>query len=426
MPDRRRVVVTGLGAVSPLGVGARAMWRAMLEGQSGVRRVESFDASDFPVRIAGEVRDFDPLSWLPRKEVRRLDRFVHFAVAAAAEALEDAGVELVQSDGWRKRPGNLDPERTGVIVGSGIGGILEIEEQYRRFAERGPGRIGPFLIPKMMGNAASGNIGIAFGLRGPSFGTVSACASGAHALMVALMLVRSGAVDAVLAGGAEAALSFLGLGGFSAMGALSRRNDEPERASRPFDRERDGFVMSEGAGVALLEELEHARRRKARIYAELLGVGASGDAFHITEPDRDGRGAAAAMRAALEDARLRPEDVDYINAHGTSTPYNDRVETAATKALFGEHAYKLAMSSSKSMLGHLLGASGGVEFAATVLAVHEGVIPPTINYENPDPDCDLDYVPNEAREGPVRAALTNSLGFGGHNASIAVGRLRED
>jgi len=409
------VAVTGLGAVSPLGVGMRPSWEGLVAGRSGIGPVTHFDPSEFDSRIAGEVKDFDPARWIEKREVKRLDLFSQFAVAAGREALEDSGLDLASAD----------LARCGCIVGSGVGGLATIEEQYRRFAAKGPGRVSAFLVPKMMANAAGGNLAIALGLRGPNHCLVSACASGTHALGEGLRLVQEDHADVVFAGGSEAPVTFLGLGGFCALKALSTRNDEPQRASRPFDRDRDGFVVAEGAAVLVFEEMGRARARGAHIYAEVLGFGSSCDAFHITAPDETAEGPARAMRLALADAGVRPEDVDYVNAHGTSTLYNDRVETAAVKLAFGPHARRLAVSSTKGATGHLLGGAGALEAAFTCLAIERGVMPPTVNYETPDPDCDLDYVPNEARERPVRVALSNSLGFGGHNAIVCLGKPRE-
>ena len=411
---RRRVVVTGLGAVTPLALAVRASWEAALAGRSGVSLIEQMDASGFTSRLAGEVTGFDPTTVLPKREVRRMDRFAQLGLAAADEAIKDSGLDLDSED----------RTRAGALIGSGIGGIAEIEAQMTRFLEKGPGQVSPFLIMKMMPNAAGALAAIRWGLKGPNFSVSSACASGAHALGEALRMIRFGGADVMLAGGSEAPITFLGLGGFCSMKALSTRNDAPKAANRPFDRDRDGFVIAEGAGVVVLEELERARRRGAKIYAEFAGYGATDDAYHMTAPDAEGAGAAAAMRLALADARLAPADVDYVNAHGTSTKYNDRTETAAIKAALGEtDARRVAVSSTKSMTGHTLGASGAIEFILTALAVQEGAVPPTINYTTLDPECDLDYVPKEARRIEVRAALSNSLGFGGHNASLALTRF---
>ncbi len=411
---KRRVVITGLGCVTPIGLDRETFWRAACEGRSGVSTVTKFDTTGFEVRIAGWIPDFTPEPVIPAREVRRVDRYAQFALVAADEAVRDSGLDLAKED--------LD--RAGCIVGSGIGGLQEIEDQKTILLQRGPDRVSPFLIPKMMANSAGGLIGIQFGLRGPNSTVLTACASSSHAIGDAYYNIAYGMADVMLTGGAEATITPLGLAGFIACKALSKRNDAPTRASRPFDRERDGFVMGEGAGILVFEELEHARARGAHIYAEVLGFGATCDAYHITAPEPQGDGAARSMAIALRDAGLAPTDITYINAHGTSTPLNDAMETKAIKRVFGDHARKLAINSTKSMIGHLLGASGGVELIQTALSVARGVIPPTINYEFPDPECDLDYVPNVAREMEVRAAMCNSFGFGGHNASILIGKLR--
>jgi len=410
---KRRVAVTGVGVVTPIGIGKEAFWNALLQGRSGVRRIQSFDPSPFPTQIAAEVLDFDPLQYMDRKEARRNDRFVQFAIAATRMALEDAD--------FRITPTNRD--RVGVVLGSGIGGAHTWEEQHRVLLERGPDRVSPFFIPMLISNMAAGMVSILFGARGPNTSVVTACATGGHCIGDAFKIIQRGDADAMIAGGTEAAVTALSIAGFCSMRAMSTRNDAPEKAVRPFDRDRDGFVMGEGAGVVLLEELESARARGVRIYCELVGYGMSADAYHITQPDPEGEGAAQCMSRCLQDAGLRPEEVDYINAHGTSTPYNDKFETLAIKRVFGEHAYRLAVSSTKSMTGHLLGAAGGVELIASALSVYHQVLPPTINYENPDPDCDLDYVPNRARPAPVRVALSNAFGFGGHNCTLAVRRV---
>jgi 3-oxoacyl-[acyl-carrier-protein] synthase II len=414
MPSQeRRVAVTGIGLVTPLGNDAQTNWSNLVAGRSGIRAISRFDASGFPVRIAGEVQAFDPLLYVEKKEVKKMDRFTQYAIAAAQGAIDDAGVRL--------SPGAA--ERTGVIVGVGMGGIETIETYYKSFLETGLKRVTPFFIPRLIANMAPGQIAIRFGLRGVNYVTTSACASGGHAIGEAARLIRSGYQDVVLAGGAEAAVTPMGVGGFAVMRALSTRNEEPERASRPFDLERDGFVIAEGAAILVLESLQEALRRGARIYAEIAGYGANADAYHITAPAPDGESTAACMRLALEDAGIAVGEVDYINAHGTSTPANDINETQAIKALFGEHARKLAVSSSKSMTGHALGAAGAIEAGYTALAIHHGVLPPTTNYENPDPECDLDYVPNEARRASVGVALSNSFGFGGANATLALRRV---
>jgi 3-oxoacyl-[acyl-carrier-protein] synthase II len=408
----RRVVVTGMGLLTALGNDLKTTWDALLQGRSGVRRITRFDPTDFPTQIAAEVDGFEADRYIDRKEIRRQDPFTQYAVATSVMAVDDSGLELAAED----------PDRIGVIIGSGIGGIGTHETQTARFVEGGPGRISPFYIPMMIPDIASGIVSMRYGAKGPNYCTVSACASSAHAIGDAFRLIKHGDAEIMIAGGSEAAVTPMSVGGFAAMKAMSTRNDEPERASRPFDAERDGFVLGDGAGMVVLEEHDHARARGARIYAEVVGVGMSGDAYHITAPAPGGDGAARAMRRALDEAGLAPADVDYINAHGTSTPFNDKFETQAIKAVFGEHARKVMVGSTKSMTGHLLGGAGGVEFVITSMAAREGRVPPTINYENPDPDCDLDYIPNRMRETPVRAALTNSFGFGGHNAVLALRR----
>ena len=408
----RRVVITGMGTLTPIGIGLKAFWEALVAGKSGVGYITQFDASGLDTRIAAEVKGFDPTEYMEKKEVRRMDRYAQMAVAAATMAIQDAKLDL----------DSVDRERIGCWIGSGVGGIHALEEQARTLVERGPDRISPFFVPMMIANMASGQVSIMFGLKGPNACTVTACASGAHSIGDAFRIVQRGDADIMLAGGAEAGVSLLSMAGFCAAKALSRRNDEPERASRPFDADRDGFVMGEGAGILILESLESALDRGARIYAELVGYGATADAYHITAPAPGGEGAAQAIRLALQDAGLEPHEVDYINAHGTSTELNDYYETLAIKAALGEAAENVAVSSTKSMTGHLLGAAGGVEAIATVMAIQEGIIPPTINYEKPDPRCDLDYVPNVARRKEVRVALSNSFGFGGHNAVLAFKR----
>ncbi len=409
----RRVVVTGLGALTPVGLDVETTWSALLAGKSGAGTIAQFDASDYPVRIACELEGFDVEKYIDKREARKMDPSVHYGVTAALMAWEDSGLA----------DAGLDGDRVGAIIGSGVGGIQTLEAQHTMLMEKGPRRVSPFFIPMMIPDMSSGVVSITLGLRGPNFATVSACASGAHAIGTAFRAIQHGDSDAILAGGTEAAVSPMAIGGFASMRAISSRNDEPERASRPFDAERDGFVLGEGAGVVVLEELDHAMRRGARVHAELKGYGATADAFHMTAPAPDGAGMAAAMRVALADAELNAQDVQYVNAHGTSTPLNDKLETAAIKAAFGPHAAKLAVSSTKSMTGHLLGAAGGVEFIISVLAAGRSIIPPTINYENPDPECDLDCVPNEPRETDVHNVLTNSFGFGGHNCALAVSRF---
>jgi 3-oxoacyl-[acyl-carrier-protein] synthase II len=409
----RRVVVTGLGLVTPLGTGVRKSWSALLEGRSGAGPITRFDASKLDTRFAAEVKDFKPDEWMERKEVRHADRFTQFALAASKQAIDDAGLSITPENAVR----------VGVVIGSGIGGIETLENQYRAALEKGADRISPFLVPMMISNMAAGKVSIKFGAKGPNYCPVSACATGAHAVGEAASLIDRGHADAVICGGAEASITVSGIGGFSSMKALSQRNDAPEKASRPFDRDRDGFVSGEGAGILVVEDLEHARRRGARIYAEFTGYGLNADAHHITAPAPEGEGAARCMAMALADAHLRPEEIDYINAHGTSTPYNDANETKAIKKVFGDHAKKLMVSSTKSMTGHTLGAAGGIEAVFSVLSIVERRIPPTINYETPDPDCDLDYVPNAAREAKVQAVMSNSFGFGGTNGVLIFKRF---
>ncbi|MFD1952708.1 beta-ketoacyl-ACP synthase II [Paenibacillus thailandensis] len=406
---KRRVVVTGLGVMTSLGSEIEQFWANLLEGKSGVSRIESFDVSEYPTKIAAEIKNFNPEDYVDRKEARKMDRFVQFAVAASKSAIADSKLEVGV---------NVDPERVGVIVGSGIGGLGTWEDQHNLLIEKGPKRVSPFFIPMMIANMASGQVSMITGAKGPNTAVVSACATGTHSIGESYKLIQSGQADAMICGGAEATIRPTGLAGFSSMRAMSVRNDEPEKASRPFDTGRDGFVMGEGAGVLILESLEHALARGANIYAEVIGYGMSSDAYHITEPDPDG--AARCMKLAIRDAGIEPEEVDYINAHGTSTPVGDRSETKAIKMALGDHAYKLAVSSTKSMTGHLLGAAGGVEAVILGLTLKNGVIAPTINLEDQDPECDLDYVPNQARKADVKVALSNSFGFGGHNATIAM------
>jgi 3-oxoacyl-[acyl-carrier-protein] synthase II len=417
-PHRRRVVVTGLGAVTPIGNTVAEFWQAMMEGRSGAAPITRFDASEFDTRFACEVKGYDPLLHMSRKEIQRMDLFAQFAMSAAVMAVEDAELDFSR----------LDPTRVGVVVGSGVGGMWTYHEQQQRLFERNgkPDRISPYFVPMFIVDIAPGLIAIRYGLKGPNYSTVSACATSAHAIADAMMLIERGIADVVIAGGSEAAICPMGVAGFSAMKALSTRNDSPQTASRPFDAERDGFVMGEGAGILILEALDHAVRRNApKIYAELLGFGLSDDAYHITQPIPGGEGAALAMRWALEDAGVESIEVDYINAHGTSTPYNDKTETQAIKTVFGEHAYRLAVSSTKSMTGHLLGAAGVVEAIATVLAIVHQTLPPTINYQTPDPECDLFYVPNVPVQRQVRLALSNAFGFGGHNVSLCFAAFEE-
>jgi len=407
--QEHRVVVTGIGMVTPLGNDTPANWQSLLAGNSGIAPITRFDAASFPVRIAGEVRNFDPAAFIAKKEIKKMDPFTHYALAAAQEAVADAGLSIETSDA----------ERMGVLVGVGMGGIATIEEYHRAYLETGLKKVTPFFIPRLIANMAPAQIAMRFGLKGVNYTTTSACASGGHAIGEAFRQIRFGYQDAMLTGGAEAGVTPMCVGGFAVMRALSTRNEEPARASRPFDLERDGFVVAEGAAILVLERFDAAQQRGARIYAEIIGYGANADAYHITAPAPEGEGAARCMRLALEDAELNPLDVNYINAHGTSTPYNDANETQAVKRVFGEHAARLAVSSTKSMTGHALGAAGAIEAGYTALTVHHGAIPPTINYEHPDPECDLDYVPNRARPAQVDVALSNSFGFGGTNACLA-------
>ncbi|WP_376792141.1 beta-ketoacyl-ACP synthase II [Thermoflexus sp.] len=410
-----RVVITGMGAITPLGNDVETFWQNVVAGRSGVGPITLFDASAMKTRIAAEVREFDPEAWFGRKEARRMDRYAQFALAATQQALRDARLD----------PAHVDRERVGVVLGTGIGGIGALVQGVETLMTRGPDRVSPFMVPMMLADTAPGMIAIAYGFRGPNMAVVTACASGTNAIGEAMNLIRRGDADVVIAGGAEAAILPISIAAFNVMGAISTRNEEPERASRPFDRTRDGFVMGEGAGILVLERLEHAQARGARIYAEVVGYGASADAYHITAPLENGEGAALAMRRALADAGLSPRDVDYINAHGTSTPLNDKSETQAIKAVFGEAAYDVPISSTKSMIGHLLGAAGAVEAIVCIRSITDGIIPPTINYEHPDPECDLDYVPNVARRKPVRVAMSNSFGFGGHNACVIFRRYED-
>ena len=412
---RRRVVITGQGCVTALAESVDGLFTALCQGKSGVSTIESFDASIYPVHFGGEIKNFDPAKYVEQRQSKRMDRFTQFAVAAAEQAVRDSGIDFSK----------VDPYRAGVIVGTGIGGIKEIEEQHVRLLNKGPRQVSPFTVPKLMGNAASGSVAIRYGLQGPNICVVSACASASHAIGEAFCNIVAGRSDVMITGGSEAALTPIGLASFCAARSLSTRNDDPAGASRPFDRDRDGFVLGEGAGVIVLEEYEYARKRGARIYAELLGYAATDDAYHVTAPRPGGEGAAEAMRLALKDARVEPERVDYVNAHGTGTELNDMAESTAIKAVFGQHAYKLLVSSTKSSLGHLLGASGAVELIVTVKTLNESVVPPTINLENPDPRCDpkIDYVARQARQAKVDVAISNSFGFGGHNACLVVGRV---
>jgi 3-oxoacyl-[acyl-carrier-protein] synthase II len=410
MSSNGRVFVTGTGVVSPLGSGTETFWSRLVAGESGAGPITRFDATAYSTRFACEVKDFATDGVIDRKDAKRMDRFVQFAVVASHEAVKTAGLDL----------DHVDRERVGVILGSGIGGMETFEAQHSVLRDRGPDRVSPFFIPMMISDMAAGQVSIQFGLRGPNFCTVSACASGAHAIGEALRLIRAGDADIIVAGGCEATITPMAIAGFSNARTLSTRNDEPTRASRPFDADRDGFVIGEGAGVLVLESEEHARRRNAPLLCELSGYGASGDAYHITAPSVDGNGAARAMKRALEDAHMRPEEVQYINAHGTSTPTGDPIEVTAIKTVLGDHARRIMVSSTKSMTGHLLGAAGGLEAVVTALTLSRGTVPPTINLERPDPQCDLDFVPNQARATRAKAALSNSFGFGGHNVTLAM------
>ena len=411
----RRVVLTGLGLVSPLGLGVERNWKAMLAGTSGIGPITKFDVGAFSSQIAGEASDFDPLEFMDKKESRKMDPFIQFAVAAAAHAIEDSGIKMDLLAG----------DRTGVYVGSGIGGIGAIENQHEILLTKGPSRVSPFFLISSIINEASGQISIRYKAQGPNSATATACATGTHAVGDSFRIIARGDADIMLAGGAEAPITPLGLAGFCAMRALSLRNDEPQKASRPFDAQRDGFVMGEGAGIVVLEELGVALKRGARIYAEIVGYGMSGDAYHVSAPCLDGEGAYQAMFRALKDARIAPDVIDYINAHGTSTLFNDKIETLAIKRLFGDHARKIGINSTKSMTGHLLGAAGGIETAACALCLMEQIMPPTVNYEFPDPECDLDYVPNKARPASINYALSNSFGFGGTNGALVFKRFEE-
>jgi 3-oxoacyl-[acyl-carrier-protein] synthase II len=405
---RRRVVVTGVGLVIPTGIGVETAWRNACEGKSGIGLLTRFDTNGFETKIAGEVKDFNPELYIDKKEIKRMDLFVQYAIAATKEALEDAQLNIA--------PENC--EQIGVIVGTGLGGLPTLEKYHKVLLERGPSRISPFFIPMLIANLASGQIAIQFGPKGPNTCVVTACATGAHCIGDAFRAIVYGDAEAMIAGGTEANITPLTIGGFNAMKAISTRNDEPEKACRPFEKNRDGFVVAEGAGIVILEELQFALKRNAKIYAELIGYGYTGDAYHITAPSPDGDGAVRCMRMAIKDAGLKPEDVDHINAHGTSTPLNDLTETVAIKTVFGDHAQKVPISATKSMTGHLLGAAGSTEAIFTILAIRDGVMPPTINYEEPDPQCDLDYVPNVSRKKPLNVAMSNAFGFGGTNATL--------
>ena len=410
---KRRTVITGLGILTSIGNNKKTFWENLVNGKSGIGLITRFDTSDFSSKIAGEIKDFDPLTYIDRKDAKRMDLFCQYGIACALQAVEDSGLEMQK----------VDLEKTGAIVASGIGGLTTWENQHSRLLNKGPSRVSPFFIPSMIVNTTAGSIAIRFRIKGPNFAVSSACASAGHAIGEAYLNIKSGKADVMLTGGSEATITPLALAGFCVMRALSTRNDEPEKASRPFDKERDGFIMSEGAGIIVLEELEHAKARGAHIYCELVGYGASDDAFHITAPDENGEGAKLSMKSAIEDARFNLHEVDYINAHGTSTPLNDKIETKAVKSLFKDHAKNIPVSSNKSMFGHMLGASSVSELIATILTIKNNVIPPTINYEFPDAECDLDYVPNQAREKPINTAISNSFGFGGHNVTLAVKRF---
>ncbi|MFH1778354.1 MAG: beta-ketoacyl-ACP synthase II [Candidatus Omnitrophota bacterium] len=410
MTGLRRVVVTGIGCVTPVGNTKKDFWKSLCEGKSGIEKLTAIDTTGYTSQIAGQIKDFKPAPEIPLKELKRMDKFVQYAANASFEAIADAGVDLAK----------FDRNRIGTIIGCGVGGIGVIEKQHDIFLSKGPRKISPFVIPMLIANMASGHVSILLGIKGPNSCVVTACASGGHSIGSAYRMIQLSEADMMLAGGTESPLSPLGVGGFCALKALSLRNHEPDKASRPFDLERDGFVIAEGAGIVVLEELEHALRRKAEIYAELVGYGMSADAFHITAPDETGNGAVRCIEAAIADSQVSKDEVTYINAHGTSTKLNDKIETIAIKNVFKDRAKNIHISSTKSMTGHLLGAAGGIEFAACALSIKEGIIPPTINYEYPDPECDLDYVPNTAREVPVKIALSNSLGFGGHNVTLVL------
>jgi 3-oxoacyl-[acyl-carrier-protein] synthase II len=413
--EQRRVVITGMGPVTPIGTGTDVFWRALLDGKSGAGPITHFDASGHTTRIACEVKDFNPEDHLERKEAKRMDRFTQFAVVASQMAFLDSGLTITDENA----------DRVGVLIGSGIGGSGTWEDQSRTLIERGPGRVSPFFVPMLISDMGAGMVSIMLGAKGPNLAITTACATGTHSIGEAACIVARGDADVMIAGGAEAAITPLSVAGFCSLRALSTRNDEPERASRPFDKDRDGFVMGEGAGIVVLEELESAKKRGAKIYAEVLGFGMSGDAYHITQPAPGGEGAARSMAHALRNSGIKPTDVSYINAHGTSTDANDKLETAAVKKVFGDYAYKIPISSIKSMTGHLLGAGGGVEVIACACAIRDGILPPTINYETPAPECDLDYVPNTPRKADVQVAISNSFGFGGHNATVVIAKYKE-
>lgn len=412
--SERRVVVTGMGVVNPVGLSVDEFWDSLINGRSGIGRITRFDTSEYTTQIGGELKNFDPENFgIDKRKARRSDLFVIYALAASEEAVRMSGIDFDKED----------PFRCGTVLGSGIGGLMTVEEEHKKLIEKGPRRVSPFLIPSMIADMAPGEVAIRYNLKGINYSVVSACASSAHALGDAMKMIKAGAADVVVSGGCEASITPLGLAGFCSARALSTRNDDPERASRPYDAERDGFVMAEGGAILVIEELEHAKKRGANILAELVGYGATADAYHITAPQPEGLSGTEAMRISIKDAGLNPEDIQYINSHGTSTPLNDKIETQVIKNVFGDHAKKLSISSTKSMTGHLLGAAGATELVACIKTINEGIAHPTINYENPDPDCDLDYIPNQAREMKVDAALSNSLGFGGHNASLVVKRF---
>lgn len=408
--SRKKVVITGMGIISPIGIGKEEYWKSLREGKSGAGIVSYFDITNYSVKTACEVKNFSPENYIEKKKIKRMDKFVQFAVAAAKMAVEDAKIDFSKEN----------PGRCGVIAGTGIGGMLTIEQQAKVLAEKGPGKISPFLIPMIIANMAPAEIAMMFNTRGPNYSIVSACASSTHCIGDALRLIRYGDMDVAIAGGSESAITPLGFGGFCSIQALAMKNDAPEKASRPFDAQRNGFVIAEGAGMVILETEEHAKARGVKIYCELAGYGATDDAYHMTAPEPNAVASSKCMSVAIEDAGLKPEDIDYINAHGTSTKLNDKTETMAIKMVFGEHAKKLPISSTKSMIGHLLGAAGGAELIATILCMENGIIHPTINYEFPDPECDLDYVPNKSRQQQINTAISNSLGFGGHNATLAI------
>ena len=414
MEKGRRVVITGFGVISPVGNNIDEFWNSLAAGKSGIQRITQFDPTQYNSQIAGEVKGFDPSEYISPKDKRRMDKFVQYAVVAAHQAVRDAQIDFV----------NEDPFQVGALIGSGIGSLYTIQEQTKVLLEKGPSKISPFTIPMLLLNMASGWIAISFGVKGPNLAVATACASGAHAIGDAYKIIQQGAAEVMIAGGTESCVCQTGVSAFCAMRALSTKNDQPEKASRPFDKDRDGFVIAEGAGVVILEGLERAQRRNASIYTEIIGYGMSGDAYHMTAPDPEGEGAARAMNEALRDAQIKPEDISYINAHGTSTALNDKVETLAIKNVFGQSAKKIPVSSTKSMTGHMLGAAGAVEFLVCCLSIKNNIIPPTINYESPDPDCDLDYVPNQARKAKVDVVMSNSLGFGGHNATLIVKRFK--